>query len=180
MPHREDLLRKLAAYRPWDADDRARAARIADFVRGQPDCFQRTLLAGHITGSAWVMDPPGQRVLLTFHRKLEKWLQLGGHADGESDVLAVARREAQEESGLAGLSPVSTAIFDVDIHVIPARPAEPAHLHYDIRFAFRAPGTAVALSAESRELAWVPLDRLEETSDEPSLLRMRAKWKALA
>ena len=105
---------------------------------------------GHITGSAWVVDPAGSRLLLTHHRKLGKWLQLGGHSDGEPDTLAVALREAREESGLR-VRPISNAVLDIDIHTIPALKGEPAHLHYDVRFALRRP--RVCASARSRSIS---------------------------
>lgn len=123
------------------------------------------------------MSPDGSRVLLTYHRKLARWLQLGGHADGDPDIVAVAGREAREESGLSGLRLVTPDIFDLDVHVIPARPGEPEHLHYDIRFAFLADSVRVTVSAESRDLRWVALDEIESKSTERSLLRMREKWR---
>jgi len=110
---------------------------------------------------------------------LNKWLQLGGHADGDFDILRVALREAREESGLATIRPVSTAIYDIDIHVIPARGSEPEHLHYDVRFLLEADRTAPLLaSRESRSLAWTPLTRIAELNPEESMARMVAKTPA--
>ena len=175
---RTSLLNLLSQYQPIDPVDQGQTKIISDFVSLYPHCFDRTLLIGHITGSAWVMDESGQRVLLTHHKKLNKWLQLGGHADGNADVWAVALREAQEESGLKTLRPLSKDIFDLDIHPIPERSGEPAHLHYDIRFAFRASGQEpLVISDESNELSWIPLEDLENYSQEPALLRMREKWR---
>jgi len=179
MPHRQPLLDLLSRYHPSGEFDRQQAARLAAFVRRQPSCFERTCMEGHVTGSAWVVDPRGERVLLTRHRKLNLWLQLGGHADGNPDVLAVACREAREESGIEPIVPESADIFDLDIHAIPARPGEPAHLHYDVRFAMRAGHTNCQAGAESHELAWVEIDRLADTTTEPSMLRMAEKWKRL-
>ena len=126
------------------------------FIGEHGDCLLRSCLEGHLTGSAWVVSPDRRRTLLTEHRKLGKWLQLGGHADGEPDLLAVALREAREESGLCGLVPVGTALFDVDRHWIPARGAEPAHWHHDLRFMIEAdPAEPLKVSGESRALAWV-------------------------
>ena len=92
---------------------------------------------GHITGSAWVVDIAGNRVLLADHAKLGRWLQPGGHSDGDPDTLAVALREAREESGL-DVRALDDAIFDIDVHRIPARGDEPAHLHFDVRFLVQA------------------------------------------
>lgn len=171
------LLDLLTRYRPIDDQDREQARKLHDFVRREPECFERSCPEGHITGSAWLVDPRGKRVLLTRHRKLNRWLQLGGHADGEDNVLAVAVREAKEESGLSRIDVISPEIFDVDIHEIPERPGEPAHLHYDVRFALRAKATEVTVSDESHELAWVDILRLKEITQEPSMLRMARKWK---
>src|SRR5215510_11521790 len=96
-------------------------AALRQFVAANPNCFERSLQIGHVTGSAWIVDLDRTHALLTHHRKLNKWLQLGGHADGDPDILRVALREAREESNLDAIRPVSENIFDVDIHVIPAR-----------------------------------------------------------
>ncbi len=129
-----------------------------------------------MTGSAWIVDCERTHALLTHHRKLDKWLQLGGHADGDPDILRVALREAREESSLEAIRPVSEEIFDVDIHAIPARGGEPAHFHYDVRFLLEADrAAALAVSEESRSLAWVPLDRVAELNGEESVLRMVRK-----
>ena len=178
--HRATLLGLLARYRPMDAADAACLARYTEFVRAQPRCFERSLAIGHVTGSAWITDRGGVRVLLTHHRKLGIWVQPGGHADGDPDLAAVAAREAWEETGLPGLDPCGDGILDLDIHPIKARGVEPEHEHFDARFAFRATTTEdFVVSAESHALAWVELDRLETVTREPSLLRMREKWRRL-
>jgi 8-oxo-dGTP pyrophosphatase MutT (NUDIX family) len=116
-------------------------------------------------------------VLLTHHRKLGRWLQLGGHADGDEDALRVALREAREESGL-DVAPVSSRLFDVDVHEIPARGPDPVHLHYDLRFAIRAIASeAFRVSDESHALRWVSIDRIRTLTEETSILRMAAKWR---
>jgi len=178
-PMKESLPSLLSTYRETFPHESPTVDIIIQFIERNPEGFQRKNLEGHVTGSAWVVDPAGEKVLLTHHKKLGKWLQLGGHADGEKDVLRVAIREAQEESGLAGLVPVSEQIFDVDIHAIPERPGEPSHFHYDIRFAVKASKTEpLVVSGESRELAWVPISDLARYSGEESLLRMKRKWES--
>jgi 8-oxo-dGTP pyrophosphatase MutT (NUDIX family) len=139
--------------------------------------FHREYAEGHFTGSAWLVDANGKRVLLTHHRKLNRWLQLGGHADGDSDLAAVALREAEEESGITGLT-VERDIFDVDRHWIPERHNEPGHWHYDVRYVVRAGvSDAFAVSDESLELAWVSIDALARADDtDESLRRMAKKW----
>jgi 8-oxo-dGTP pyrophosphatase MutT (NUDIX family) len=157
------------------------AAMLADtigFVESQPDCLLRSCVPGHLTGSAWVVSADRQRTLLTHHRKLDKWLQLGGHADGDPDLLAVALREAQEESGLTSVRPISRELFDVDRHLIPARKTDPAHWHYDLRFIFEADDEErLVVTSESKDLAWVPLSDVARLNPEESMARMVRKMK---
>lgn len=175
--HRNHLLQLLSRYRPMDALDEAQAEKIRIFIEKNQDCFERTNQKGHITGSAWVMDASETKVLLTHHKKLNLWLQVGGHSDGNPNPLLVALREAKEESGLTELAPLSQEIFDVDVHRIPARDKEPAHDHHDIRFLVKnLREEQPTISEESHDLQWIPLDRLEEWTEEESILRMKKKW----
>jgi 8-oxo-dGTP pyrophosphatase MutT (NUDIX family) len=174
--HRQPLLNKLHRYRPLDAQERDMYETLLRFVETERDCFERSLRIGHVTGSAWIVNPGGTRALLTHHRKLDRWLQLGGHADGDPDILAVALREAREESGLSGIRPLSESVFDVDVHPIPARGTEPRHLHYDVRFLLEADDAApLVISSESKDLAWVDLSNIGRYSSEGSISRMAAK-----
>src|SRR3569832_496180 len=118
--HRRPLLNQLTRKEPYNEDERTMNDRLRRVVEQEPRGFERTLQGGHVTGSAWIVDHAHTHVLLTHHRKLDRWLQLGGHADGEADVLSVALREAREESGLAEVTPILAGIFDTDVHVIPA------------------------------------------------------------
>src|SRR5690349_17079955 len=126
---RESLAARLRAYAggPLEAGERAMAAEFAPFVSAHADCLWRTCVPGHLTASAWIVDAARRRTLLTHHRKLDRWLQLGGHVDGDPDLAASALREAREESGLTRLAVVSTEFFDLDRHRIPARGEEPEH-----------------------------------------------------
>src|SRR3954469_5702412 len=121
--HRAAVLQLLRAHaaQPLDAHEAAMTAEMIRFVEAHEDCLLRSCVPGHLTGSAWIVSPDRKRTLLTHHHKLDKWLQLGGHADGETDLLAAALREAHEESGLTRVRVVSPEIFDVDRHWIPAR-----------------------------------------------------------
>ncbi len=170
-------LRHHAAASPAAADA---AARFLAFLDSSAGVFERHHPPGHFTGSAWLVSADGRRVLLTHHRKLRRWLQLGGHADGDQDLARVALREAEEESGLTGLC-VEPAIFDLDRHLIPARGGEPAHWHYDVRYVVRAGADeAFAVSEESLALAWRRIDELLVAPDtDESLRRMAARWLAL-
>ncbi len=177
---RERLLRELRAYVPADAREAAMRDRLAAFVAAHEDAFERALAIGHVTASAWIVDPGRTRALLTHHRKLGKWLQLGGHADGDPDVRRAALREAREESGLRSLRFARDAIYDLDVHPIPARPGEPAHEHYDVRFAFEAdPEEPLVVSAESKELAWIAIAELAAYGADESVLRLARKTEAL-
>ena len=166
----------LAAYRRRHPDE-PDAARLERFLVRQPRCFERDCFDdGHVTGSAWIVDATATRVLLTHHRKLGRWLQPGGHSDGNPDTLAVAHREAEEESGLA-VRPVDGRVLDVDIHTFPARGADPAHLHYDVRFAFVVAGSdRFRVGPESVDLAWIDADALPGLTDEESVVRMARKF----
>lgn len=142
------------------------------------NAYVRERLEGHLTASAWLVDQAGMRVLLTHHRKLGRWLQLGGHADGDRALPDVALREAREESGLGGLVLGSTAIFDLDRHWIPERRDVPGHWHYDVRYVVLAgPDERYAVSEESLDLAWRDIASLAGDVDaDPSLRRMAGKW----
>lgn len=174
--HRQLLLNKLKEHHGVNAHEEAMRLRIIEFVENNPDCFERSLLIGHITGSAMIVNKQRTHTLLTHHHSLDKWLQLGGHSDGDANTLNVALREAKEESGLERIVAVSENIFDVDVHVIPARNKVPEHFHYDIRFLFEADDTQpLSMSNESKDLAWIPLNRIKEYTTEESVLRMVRK-----
>lgn len=150
--------------------------RLVTFVETNPRCFERSLAVGHITGSAWIVNPNRDRFLLTFHSKLNLWLQLGGHADGNPDILAVAGREAQEESGLSNIRCLSPEIFDLDIHRIPEHKGVAEHYHYDVRFLFEADDAQeLVISDESHDLRWMRGDEIRQLTQEESILRMLRK-----
>jgi 8-oxo-dGTP pyrophosphatase MutT (NUDIX family) len=115
-------------------------------------------------------------VLVTHHRKLDIWIQLGGHADGQADLLSAALREAKEESGIEQIDVAHDAIIDLDIHPIPPHGNEPGHDHFDVRYAFFAnPASPLVVSDESHDLAWVAIEGLSDFSDEKSLHRAVAR-----
>ena len=179
--HRTAVLGLLRAHagRMADAHEAAMLAEIIRFVEREPTCLERSCAPGHLTGSAWIVDAGRTRTLLTHHRKLEKWLQLGGHADGDPDLRAVALREAQEESGLTRLRFASEALFDVDRHWIPERKNEPGHWHYDLRFMIEAdPAEPLVVTHESKDLVWVEIGRMVDYNPEESMLRMARKTRA--
>ena len=184
--HRRDLLDMLDRYEQRYPNERDVAARIRALVAEHPDCFNRTCRPGHVTASAWVTTERRDRVLLVHHRKLDRWLQPGGHADGQSDVPAAALREAAEETGLPRLrlsnESGSATPLDLDIHIIPARYdaagalLEDAHEHHDVRFLVIAEGDLTPqVSDESHAVRWFTADELHAATDEESVLRMWRK-----
>ena len=177
--HRRKLLGLLDQYAATYPAEEQVIRRFVDFVQDEPRCFERDCWRGHVTGSAWLLDQNLQRLLLTHHKKLDMWLQLGGHSDGESDTPLVAMREAEEESGVV-VQLLRPQILDIDIHEIPARKSDPAHYHFDVRFCFQAQSDDVAVSDESNDLAWIEISAIERFTQEESILRMRDKWLSLA
>ena len=145
--------------------------RVLDMVDRHEDALLRSCRPGHLTGSALVVDPSDRRILVLFHTKLQRWLQPGGHADGDGDLARVALREAIEETGIAGLR-VCEPPVDLDVHVVDP-PAEDAHEHHDVRYLVVAPPGAVAVgNHESEVLRWVHRHELEELGADRGLLRL--------
>ena len=184
--HRRPLLDMLSRYEARFPDERAVVARIRQLVVAHADCFQRTCRPGHVTASAWVVTPGCDRVLLVHHRKLGRWLQPGGHADGDPDLPAGALREASEETGLgrlrlSDLSPDPTPL-DLDVHVLPPRYnafgqlIDDAHEHHDVRFLVFAEGDLTPqVSEESHDVRWFTPAELHSATDEESVQRMWRK-----
>ncbi|OQB94312.1 MAG: NUDIX domain protein [Verrucomicrobia bacterium ADurb.Bin122] len=176
--HRAAALSLLRGYLagPLESGEAEMGREIVRFVETHEDCFLRSCLSGHLTGSAWIVNAARTQTLLTHHRKLDRWLQLGGHADGETDLAQVAMREAREESGLTELRLVAREPFDVDRHWIPERGDVPGHRHLDLRFLVEGdPAAACVVSHESKALAWVPLAAVAELNPSESMVRLVKK-----
>jgi 8-oxo-dGTP pyrophosphatase MutT (NUDIX family) len=177
-----DRIDGLASYKTTYEDELPFIARFCDLLESER-CFHRDhYLPGHITGSAWILNKKRTHVLLVHHVKLNKWLQPGGHADGVEDVLSVAMREVNEETGLIHFKEFAPGIFDLDIHSIPAYKDFPEHLHYDVRFALIATDEDedLEVSEESHEVKWISLlDAAELCCNNASILRMLAKTNAI-
>ncbi|MCX5922795.1 MAG: NUDIX hydrolase [Candidatus Dependentiae bacterium] len=175
--HRNNLLELLRQYNPSVQEEIQYKKDIIAFIQAYKDCFERSLEVGHITASAWLVNKDNTQALLMHHAKLDMWCQLGGHCDGDSDALGVAVKEAQEESGINNIAPVSGQIFDIDIHLIPANKREKEHYHYDIRFMLQVVGDEqVVQNSESKELKWFTKDRSALPTDSLSVTRMFDKW----
>lgn len=175
------LLKKLLnKYNPTCREEVEFKKQIISFIENNVDCFERSLQIGHITASCWLLSKDKQSALLMHHAKLNQWFQLGGHCDGDSDVMAVAIKEAQEESGICEIIALSNDIFDIDVHLIPENSREKAHYHYDIRFLLKVAGDqAIMQNNESKELRWFKKRRDELPTESPSVLRMFDKWMNL-
>lgn len=177
---RKNLIEKLQKYRTSSEIEELDRIKILEFVKSQKDCFERLLTSGHITGSCWLENCDGTKFLLTKHKKLGFWLQLGGHADGDNDIIRVSMKEAHEESGLKNIELVSADIFDLGVHLVPPYKDVPAHFHYDIRFLLRASNSneKISMSDESTDLNWfsdIPKSNPEEANRD--MLRMIKKWR---
>ncbi len=164
----------IGRFVPQDARDREAWARLKSFcaAHGLQAFSRNPFIGGHVTGSGFVLSTDRKATALLHHRKLGRWLQPGGHCDGIADARFVALKEAYEETGLARIRLLSDEVFDLDIHEIPARGTEPAHLHYDVRFLMQAEAGRLVVSSESTGLEWVPLADTERFTTAQSLLRM--------
>jgi 8-oxo-dGTP pyrophosphatase MutT (NUDIX family) len=181
---RATLAEALRRHAPDDDEEARDRDEILAFVLRHERPFDRALVEGHLTGSAITVSADGSRVLLLHHRKLDRWLQPGGHGDpGEATGEEVALREALEESGVPGLTlhPEAPRPLDVDVHDIPARAGEPAHQHLDLRYLVVAPeGATVAPDlAEMHEIRWVTWDEVASLGPDHGLRRALAKARAI-
>jgi 8-oxo-dGTP pyrophosphatase MutT (NUDIX family) len=170
----------LLQFRASDANERAFIKRMLALTTAPGDALSSEhYLPGHFTASAFVLSPDKRSLLLIFHSKLKRWLQPGGHIDPlDTDVLAAALREVQEETGLGQVVPCSPQIFDVDIHEIPARDPRPAHLHFDVRFLLQATTAEYQAGSDAQAARWVPLHEVNALQSDESVLRAVRKLAA--
>lgn len=175
------LTASLQQYQTPYPEEAAFIPRFLELLDDQANPYLRSRVAGHLTASAWITTPAHDAALLILHRKLNRWLQPGGHADGDQNLAAVAAKEVSEETGLQAVGPAQGGIFDIDIHKIPANSRDAAHEHYDIRFRFEVPSDAyLQINHEVKEIAWKPLSWILNTyQQEPSIYRMALKTQLL-
>lgn len=174
--YRKELIEMLLKHKPFDKNEEESVKKTLDFLKCNDDVFGNSNLKGHITASVWLLDFSGESVLLTHHKKLERWLQLGGHTEIGESIYESAIREAVEESGLRDLEFMDEQIYDIDVHEIPERKNLPAHNHYDIRFLIRQTRPqALIISEESNDLKWVKFQDIHQFTDNPSMKRMADK-----
>lgn len=176
------LLDELRRYVPADGLERQHQRGIVELLTGTAEPFSRhTFAPGHITASCFIIHPETRRILLHHHRRLNRWLQMGGHVEGGEAPLEAAFREGAEESGLRDLQAVVEGVVDVDVHFIPAGKGEPDHSHFDVRFLARTstPEAITIDRSESNDLAWVDLDRAEALMNEEASSRVLRKIDAV-
>jgi len=176
-----ELTARLDRYQPDGGAETADIQRVQALLATPGDPYQRDLPL-HVTASALIVHPPTSRILLRWHQRQHAWLQVGGHGDpGETDPLAIAAREAEEETGLADLVPwPDDAIRHVAIVHVPPGKGEPAHEHADVRF-FMATATPDTIRAENAQaqLRWLSLPAARDTTSEPNLRETFARVEPL-
>jgi len=176
---KQKLIKDIENYIPSTETENHHKIQTLKFLNESNNNFCRSNLKGHITSSAWLIDKDKTKALLTHHRKLNKWFQPGGHADGNPDILQAAIKEAKEESGFKNVFPVINSIFDIDVHIIPetTTKGEPAHFHYDIRYLLWTSEDKFTVSKESINLKWIDIDEIENFVKFEAIHRMIIKWK---
>lgn len=173
------LIELLRSHTPFDHMEASHKQSALEFISNNAFCTSRDTLSGHVTASAWILSPAKTSTLLTHHRKLGCWLQLGGHVEDDHSIQAAAAREAREESGIDNLDLLDRNLFDIDVHLIPARKTDPQHFHYDFRFIFQSTTDIFSVSDESHNLAWISLSELKSPDSDASIIRMARKTAVL-
>jgi 8-oxo-dGTP pyrophosphatase MutT (NUDIX family) len=170
------LLTVLESYQPWNGTEAAHHAAFLHLLRTHPAPFNRySYQPGHITGSTWILAEDTAQVALIYHRRLERWLQPGGHAGpGETDSISTALREAREELGLI-LDPARANLFDLDVHQIPATAKQPSHLHFDIRYLCRIEQQTLVSDSDALTARWFRVAELEVMKLDEAMRRMLIK-----
>ena len=181
MERTQRLLDQLRGYAAEDAVEAEHRRAMLALLESAEDAFSRGhFVPGHFTASCYIVDAEG-RLLLHHHKRLDRWLQMGGHVEEDESPDVAALREGREESGLPDLVQMTDGIFDLDIHPIPAAKGEPDHAHFDVRYLARtaSPEAAIADREESNDLAWVTLDRAAELMAGPESARVLRKIERL-
>ena len=170
---RVTLLEELEQYRPWNEQEERDRTELLRRLRSGEDLYTRDNSAGHLTASAWVVSPDRRRVLMAYHNIYDSWSWLGGHADGDRDLLAVAAREVREESGLTAVRPVSRSIYSVEILTVDGHEKRGAyvssHLHLNVTYLLEAdPADPVRCKPdENSRVGWFGLEEAVAASSEP-------------
>lgn len=179
--NREEIIENLGLYKPIDEFEEKIRNDFYNFVLNNTDCFNKELKVGHITGSAIIIDKNNNRILIHKHKKLNKWVIFGGHADSEFDAIQIAKREGLEESGLKEITLLSENIFTIFIYDFPQTENFPAHKHYDLGFMFQADSKKEinAMKGESSFIKWIDIEDLEKFNNELSIKYLSSRLNNL-
>jgi len=178
--NQNNIVASLQSHQSASEKERKDTKQTIEFVQNTALFWQHDTLPGHITASAWIVDTTYRYAVLVHHKKLNQWFQPGGHIENDIDILAAAKREATEETGIKQLKVASPHIFDIDVHSIPANKSMPQHWHFDIRFAFLADAAVQPhVSDESHDVRWIPLEELARLNNDESIMRMAEKTQRL-
>jgi 8-oxo-dGTP pyrophosphatase MutT (NUDIX family) len=180
--HRQEILNLLQLHSTRFNEESGYLQRAKDYIARHENCFYRELWPIHVTGSAWVVNPGRNKILMMHHKKHNQWFQPGGHADGDADIVRVALRETSEETGidLSQVTLINSSVFDVDIHRIPEMGKEPQHHHIDIRFLVEIDDRIVVPgNSESHQVLWVGLHEVTRYNNNRSTYRMLEKTRHL-
>lgn len=183
----EKLRNALLAYQPWNEQEEQDRQVMLDYL-SMPQIFERENLIAHFTASSWICDPEHKKVLMAYHKIYQSWAWTGGHADGERDLLAVALREANEETGVDA-HPLSQDIFSLEILTVDGHEKRgkyvPSHLHFNVTYLLEAdPNKKIRVKAdENSDVAWFSLDEALEKCTEPWMIqriygKLNAKLRA--
>ena len=168
-----ELMEELERYQPWNEQEERDRAEILRRLKSGEELYGRENLSAHLTSSAWVVSPDRQRVLLAYHNLYDSWAWLGGHADGERELLAVALRETWEESGLETVRPVTTAPYSVEILAVEGHEKRggyvPSHLHLNVTYLLEGdPASPIRCRPEENSrVGWFALADVPAVSSEP-------------
>lgn len=174
--YKNNLMKQINNLVPYDEAEMHAKNEILKYLKENDNYLGEDDTIGHITASAWIVNNNKDKVILTFHKKLEMWIQLGGHTEKNETVIDAALREAYEESGLEEIRVLDENIFDVDVHEFPEKDNNKSHYHYDIRYLLEADeDKIIKISNESKDVKWVKFDELDTLIEEKALKRMMEK-----
>ncbi len=180
---RQELIKTLESYTPFDEDEASHVEKMLKLLKNYERCFWRDHFEpGHMTGAAFLLNKTFDKTLLTHHAILNKWMQFGGHADGDEDIQRVGYKEGVEESGIENIKLLRPEIFDISFHTIAENPKknEPSHSHYDVCYLFYVPDdTPYVVSDKSNDLKWFSLEEIKALNLTGRMPRLIKKWEKL-
>lgn len=167
------IVEEIKKYRPCNAQEQRDQTLILDFLEKNGDAFLRSNLLAHMTASSWIVNPERTKTLMVYHNLYDSWSWTGGHADGETDLLSVALREAREETGIEHVRPLSPEIFSLEVLTVDGHEKRgeyvPSHLHMNVTYLLEAEegDTLHICREENSGVAWFTLEEALKASSEP-------------